>query len=323
LNQLLTGLSIPQEYVCLPLEDLSQPLSVYLTIKNNSGVYDVTNDHVFLGYKPLVLLISLSDPAIEGIETVCLNFVAGVFKPTTEWNGFLSADNCVARLIVRKIEHASLIEKSFLFEGVHGEHAFLNSFYQLTNSLRERLRKRKIGNVGLPGNLYDQVRIAYAVPRIISLITLGNENRMNMFPTDLHGAVDQKHYVGSLRIGGKANHQVEQEGKLAISFMPVEQYQLVYSLGKNHMQEFASGKNFVLGKEGSNSFGIPLPVGALRYIELKRIRSVDAGIHRIHLYEKVNEQNLCDGKTLAHVHQFYVQWRLDHNLQTPMLLRSL
>jgi flavin reductase (DIM6/NTAB) family NADH-FMN oxidoreductase RutF len=321
LNQLLTGLSIPQEYVCLPLEDLSQPLSVYLTIKNNSLIYEVTADHVFLGYKPLLLSISLKDPAIENADTVCLNFVAGVFKPTTEWKGFLSTDGFVARLVLRKIKQTSLIGKSFLFEGVYGEHRMLNSFYKLINGLRERLRKRKIGNVGLPGNLYDQVRIAYAVPRVISLITLGNENRMNMFPTDLHGSVDEKYYVGSLRIGGKANDQVEQEGKLVISFMPVKQYQFVYSLGKNHMQDMAPAKNFVLSEGGSNSFGIPVPAGALKYIELKRIRSVDAGIHRIHLYEKVNEENLCDGKTLAHVHQFYAQWRLNHNLQTPMLLR--
>jgi hypothetical protein len=320
LNQLLTGLSIPQEYVCLRLEDLSQPLSVYLTIKNNSHVYEVTADHVFLGYKPLVLLISLNDPTIVTADTVCLNFVTGVFKPTTKWKGFLTADSCVARLIVRKIK-TPFIGKSFLFEGVYGEHRLLNSFYQLTNSLRERLRKRKAGNVGLPGNLYDQVRIAYAVPRIVSLITLGNENRMNMFPTDLHGSVDQKHYVGSLRIGGKATDQVEQEGKLVISFMPVKQYQFVYSLGKNHVQAMAPAKNFVLREGDSNLFRIPVPAGALKYIELKRIRSVDAGIHRIHLYEKVNEESLCDGKTLAHVHQFYAQWRLNHNLQTPMLLR--
>ena len=60
----------------------------------------------------------------------------------------------------------------------------------------------------LPDNLYKQVQIAYSIPRNISLITVGQNDRFNLFPTDLHGPVNEDHYIISLRHEGKACQQV-------------------------------------------------------------------------------------------------------------------
>ncbi|MEX2231750.1 MAG: hypothetical protein WD824_06305, partial [Cyclobacteriaceae bacterium] len=176
-------------------------------------------------------------------------------------------------------------------------------------------------NVRLPGNLYDQVRIAYAVPRKIALITVCDGNKMNMFPTDLHGPFGKKFYISSLRKGGKANLQVEQTRKLILSFMPVNEYRAVYALGKNHMKDMKDFDEFSILNEPSAILKLPIPSAALHYKELELIDSFDAGIHRIHFYKNVHNEKITNGLTLAHIHQYYAQWRIDHKLPVNMRLR--
>jgi flavin reductase (DIM6/NTAB) family NADH-FMN oxidoreductase RutF len=144
---------------------------------------------------------------------------------------------------------------------------------------------------------------------------------MNMFPTDLHGPCGDNFYISSLRRGGKANDQVEQSRKVAVSFVPVEQNKSVYSFGKNHMQEMQSFSMFTLSSQSSSSFNIPLPAGTLRYKELEQFSSFDAGIHRIHFYRCVHTAHVQNGRTLSHIHQYYAQWMSDNRIAVNMYFR--
>jgi hypothetical protein len=103
--------------------------------------------------------------------------------------------------------------------------------------------------------------------------------------------------------------------------MDVQAFRDVYAFGKNHMQELRDRTLFNCSSHVSKTYGIPLPKEVLRYRELKQTGSFDAGIHRIHFYEQVHEEKLKEGLTLAHIHQYYAQWRLDHGMPTHMLLR--
>ena len=124
----------------------------------------------------------------------------------------------------------------YLLRGVFGDHHFLPGLTKRLLNLRERIKKRKASNIDLDANLYEQVRLTYAVPRNISVISLGRDSLYNMFPTDLHGPVSEKHYISSLRIGGKANAQVETLKQLAISMVQSDFYEQAYELGRNHMR---------------------------------------------------------------------------------------
>jgi hypothetical protein len=327
LRKLLTGLAIPQEYVCVPLENFQQPLSVFLTLPGKDFFLDVTGKHLFLGYKPLIIAIVLSldehaNAAVSREEMICLNFAARHFTPDHLWNTFLSTKNSLCRLALKKIgEKVMKSQQVIFYEGQYGEHSFLSPLHQFVNYQRERFRKAIPGNVALAGNLYDQVRIAYAIPRIISLITITDGRGMNMFPTDLHGPVGKKFYISSLRKGGKANAQVEQNKKLALSKIDIDDFKDVYALGKNHMMEMCDVRSFRNVNQYSTTYKIPLPAATLSYRELNQFESFDAGIHRIHFYEQVYEENLRDGMTLAHIHQFYAQWRSDHDIPTNLRMR--
>ncbi len=296
------------------LETLQPKLAVLLEVNDQLFSLDVTTSQLFLGYKPLIigLTFSVDDPNFE------------IVKAQSELTlRFLNQENSLAKLYLVKIGDKDLGKEVMLFfEGKQGTHSFLNPIHQLINRQRERWRKKLPNNIDLPGNLFEQVRIAYSVPRVISIVTVSDGPLMNMFPTDLHGPVGKKFYTSSLRKTGLANEQVEKYRKIVISEVDVSFYKQAYSLGKNHMLELKEESRFLLHTERSKTFSFPLPKDVIRYRELKRIDFLDHGIHRIHLYEVVHEQTGAQGKsTLAHIHQYYAQWRLDHGIQTQLFLR--
>lgn len=321
LKKLITGLNVRQQYVCLALESLQDPLSVKLEIDGKNAVLDVTQLHVFLGYKPVVIGLFFQPGGnvdLRSEETVALRFY-----PTGGPNNFFKVRNNVASLKLKRSKNQPEGLPVILYQTVHGHHTFINSFYRFVNSQRGKLKKTNAFNIDLPGNERDQVRIAYAVPRIISLITVSCNNLVNIFPTDLHGAIGNGFYASSLRIGGKANEQVDRCGRVVISEIESTCYRDAYSLGKNHMREMRMSDLFDnLSSERSAIFDHPLPVGVLRYRELEVVKSCVAGIHRIYFYKIVHEGVIREkGGTLAHVDQYYAQWRLDHGLPTNLLIR--
>lgn len=326
LKKIISGLSIPQQYVCIALEDLHSPLSVTLTLADENFAAEVTQKHLFVGYKPVVIGITLpADKISEALDRagqICLNFHQHPFVINSRWHGFSTDKSAVARLILKRIYEKSFAnDRVLFFEGLHGKHSFISPWHQFINAQRERLKRNTAGNVDLPGNLHEMVRIAYAIPRVIPVITLSDGSSMNMFPTDLHGAVSPGVYISSLRIGGKANAQVGQLKKLALSTMDVSAFREVYALGKNHMQELRAPDLFSCSPHRSKVYGLPLPLHATAYRELVETGSFDTGIHRIHFYEQEHEEKLNDGRTLAHIHQYYAQWRFNLGLPTNMLLR--
>ena len=315
IKRTLTGLTIPQEYVCLNSPELSYPLSVFFSSEKLK--LNVTSSQLFLGYKPLILALTfkVSDQTYQTLKNQ--NQITLDFESTES-----ATPTALARLELKKIDKKILNENVILFyEGVRGEHYFISSFHQWTNCLREKLRKEIPNNVALPGNFGDQVRIAYSLPRTISIITVSDGNLMNMFPTDLHGPIGEKLYAGSLRVGGLANDQIEKYQRIVISEVEPSFYKQTYSLGKNHMKSLRGENEFVLHQTRSSTFNFPLPAAVVSYRELKRMDSLDIGIHRIHIYETLHRQVLRSNEPLTHIHQYYAQWRRNHGLDTNMLLR--
>jgi len=208
------------------------------------------------------------------------------------------------------------------YEGIRGEHHFLSSFYQYIIELYNRFYNKKPGNVYLPGNLYRQVQIAYSVPRVISLLTVSDGKLFNLFPTDLHGTVNEQYYISSLRHEGKACRQVEASKRVVISQIHCDTYKTAYSLGKNHTQELRSKDNFPFGNINSSVFELPLPQSVLYYRELELLQSFEHGIHKLLLYKIVSRQmHSHEPATLAHIHNVYATWRHNKGLPGNYLLR--
>jgi flavin reductase (DIM6/NTAB) family NADH-FMN oxidoreductase RutF len=208
------------------------------------------------------------------------------------------------------------------YEGIKGEHRFLSSFHQYVIALNNRLYNKNPGNVYLHTNLYKQVQIAYSVPRVISLITVSDGELFNLFPTDLHGTVNEQYYINSLRHEGKACKQVEASRRVVISQVHCDAYKTAYSLGKNHTQDLRSKDNFPFGNTSSSVFQLPLPQLALDYRDLELVQCFEHGIHKLLLYKIVSRQVLShEPVTLAHIHNVYATWRHNNGLPGNYLLR--
>jgi flavin reductase (DIM6/NTAB) family NADH-FMN oxidoreductase RutF len=273
---------------------------------NGQFMKDITNDHLFTGYSPLI--ISLYDekelPAHPEIV-------------------FYAEKDAIATIRLELIheQKAGNIKISH-YRGEAGNHRFLNRFHQFIISQKNRLYNKKKGNVYLHDNLYKQVQIAYSIPRNISLVTTAENNLYNLFPTDLHGPVTENFYLDSLRHEGKACQQVLRSGKMVISQVDAAAYQTVYSLGKNHMQNHKHAVQFPFGPIKSEKFGYPIPEAALGYRELQVEDSFTHGIHRIFLFRVVNRVILrSDLSSLAHIHNVYATWRHKKGLEGNYLLR--
>lgn len=313
------GLYYTQEYLCLAQESFQQPLYVYL-IAGKQIIKDITNQHLFTGYSPLIFtLYSTNIKEVELTEKIDIIFSAQCFKP----NESLEKKDAIAWLSLKMIRRQSGGNMDIVYyEAIKGEHHFLSSFHQYIIELYNRLFNKKPGNVYLHNNLYRQVQIAYSVPRVISLITVSDGKLFNLFPTDLHGAVNELYYISSLRHEGKACKQVEASGRVVISQIHCDAYKTAYSLGKNHTQVLRPKDNFPFGNINSAIFHLPLPQSLLAYRELELVESFEHGIHKLLLYKIVSGQQLSSERaTLAHIHNVYATWRRNKGLPGNYLLR--
>jgi flavin reductase (DIM6/NTAB) family NADH-FMN oxidoreductase RutF len=263
-------------------------------------------------------------PAISENDPVySVNIQVAFTQQSYLTNGFLKEKDAIAWLSLKLIQkQATGSHYIFYYQGETGHHRFLSSFHQFILSLNNRLYNNIPGNVFLHDNLYKQVQVAYSVPRIISLITTGNNELYNLFPTDLHGSINDEYYIISLRESGKACQQVEKTKRIIISQMNCSRYKDVYSLGKNHMQEFQTKDKLPFSHEISSGFKLPVPSGTLGYNELELVESFAHNIHKILLFKIISKQKLEESaETLAHIHNAYATWRFNNGLPGNYLLR--
>ena len=315
----INGLHYPQEYLCIGKETFAPTLQVYL-VKDRIICKNVTDSHLFVGYNPLVFLLYFPVSATpEGMDHIDLVFSERILV----LNEKLSAKDALAVLSFKILRKQVEKDITLLFyEGIYGAHQFISSFHQTILRLNNRLYNKKPGNVYLPGNLFTQVQIAYSLPRNISLVTVGSSGLYNVFPTDLHGAVNEQYYVSSLRTGGKACSQVQSIGRLAISTIDLAAYKKVYSLGKNHMQDLKPADQLSLTGQLSSRFKLPLPAETLVVRELEVLGSFSHGIHQFFLYRVVSNQGLSEApSTLSHIHAVYATWRDNKGLAGNYLMR--
>jgi hypothetical protein len=214
-------------------------------------------------------------------------------------------------LVLQIVNENRLAEKKlFLFKGISSNQQFESGFHQFMFRLSERLRKKHAGNIDLDPELYNQVKIAYSIPREIKLITLENENGVNVFPTDLHGNAGNDQYIISLRHDKKACAQVIDAGKFALWTIDAAHAKEAYALGKNHSRDITPKESHSLTGNKSPAFHFPEPQGAIGCEELLFEKTIaDIGIHRILLFKSVSKRE-DDARRLVHLHRAYVQWHV-------------
>jgi flavin reductase (DIM6/NTAB) family NADH-FMN oxidoreductase RutF len=309
------GLHFPLEYLCLDKNSFPDTLHVY-RVSGQLILKDITNEHVFAGYCPLIFAFSITHFS-RPEEKISIIFT----RKAMEANGPFRSRDALARLELEKI-HQDASMGVVYYSGLKGKHRFIPVFNQFFLQLSNYLYHREPGNVYLNRNLYKQVQVAYAFPRIIALITLQEEEAYNLFPTDLHGQVETDRYIISLRTGGKAYEQVSRLKKVLISRVSSGACKSAYALGKNHMRDMDKIENLPFSQTRSVLYNWPIPAQAQSYMELDLLSDFSVGIHTLFLFKINRHQAITtQGDVLAHIHNSYATWRYTHKLPGNYLLR--
>ena len=299
LHELIWGTPFRPEYLCTPYE----PHESALHILDDAGA-DVTNKHVFLGYQPLLLgFWGEGDSASSR---------------TLQWQ--TEANSEIAQVDMCLIDTLAWDGESLhIYEGTSGHQRFLSRTQRWRHNFRQRLKPRK-NNVYLNPALYDQVKAAYAIPRKISVASIWDGDKGNVFPTDLNGPIQDGFFVISLREAGKAHHQVLKTGRLLLAEMDVSKAANVYRLGKNHMRDLRPLDELPEAPERIGEY--PVLEGVTHYRLLERITGKTCSIHHIHIFRIVEEKVLNpEARALAHIHRDYATWRLRNGLPTEYVDR--
>lgn len=285
----------------------------------DNSLIDVSAKHLMLGYKPLLIGIYLNNSLRESnfLTNNCSELVLGMSK-----------DNIIANLILEVARKEELGAGTLIiFKGKEGVHKFTPSFQKLLKNFHYIITADKKKNIFLEGNLHDQVKIAYSVPRIIYLVSLGQKGYYNIFPTDISGKIKDEYFLISLRTNGKANSQLQSIGKCVVAEMHSDSYNHLYKLGRNHMNDMQeiSSFNIELNTFRSKNLNLLLPKDGIKYYELKSMdKKIEIGLHTIHFFKIINSEKLSDkNSTLAHIHRDYAEWRLKNKIQTNFLFRRL
>ncbi len=283
---------------------------------NNGLLLDISENQIMLGYNPLLIGFESNQIEINGNHSSKKKIILRLGKNENE---------IIAKLWMEEFQKIELnSDLVTVFKGVKGKGRFKNKLHSIIGDFYYSLTANKTKNIYLKGNLYMQVKIAYSIPRKIYLISLGTNGLFNIFPTDISGKINEEHFAISLRTNGRANQQLEKIGKCLLVEMHSDTCKEVYSLGKNHMFDLVAADqlNIKLNNEPSEQFNLPVPKLAVKYTELQKVKTIEAGIHTIHFMKIENSVELSDVKsTLAHIHRDYAEWRIKNKLQTDLFFR--
>lgn len=255
------------EYICVNRNDIIASVKVVLDFNNH--IIDVTNSHLFLGYKPVIIGIPKQEMPLAPNDCTILFYTNNVLY------GIIKLERV-------GLDHSHL----YLFIGTNAQHKFLSKLQLLFQKFAQH-KINKSDPLYPSQDLYEQIRVAYSFPRKISLIFVEENASCNIFPSDLQAEViNTGCYMISLRENGKAYEQVSKIKTIRICNMEVDSFDIVYKMGKNHMRELKSFSSFpILNQALSDKLCVLVPEKCISYLELVKVREIKIGIHHLILFD--------------------------------------
>jgi hypothetical protein len=243
---------------------------------------------LFLGYKPLVMGVCELPERIQTLAdagTVVLEYLNTV------------SGKKVASLTLR-VDKAIRIESKLLvlLVGTHGEHQLESFWDRLAFRLNVLLTKKHAGNIDLTPSEYDQLKIAYSIPRPIRMLHVYKGEKGNAFPIDLFGWIGMAHFVLSVRHEKKSAQQIMIADKIETIAVRSAHSAAAYAAGRFHSADMVS----------------PTPAQAPYYnVDLYVDEIIgDYGVHRLFLFRTGPHLQIPAHQRddLVHVHRSYASW---------------
>jgi flavin reductase (DIM6/NTAB) family NADH-FMN oxidoreductase RutF len=153
--------------------------------------------------------------------------------------------------------------------------------------------------------------VTFIRPHPVALVSLAGEDGGNIFPMNLMGTFGNGRFGFALRESRQSSRLVEEAGRIAVSSVPVSQAQVAYHLAGNHTKRSIVWDQVPFATKMSATFGIPVPVFALRVREMKVEKVHKLGSHRFFVARIICDETYARSPGLNVIHGFYQAWRLN------------
>lgn len=245
---------------------------------------DVTEGHLFLGYRPCIVGI----PGATGDGEL----VVGPGPPTA----------ALGRLILRH-------EGSFAGCPLYGAIAADERFLPLLRRIGVRLLalRSKPADVELVPAEQRAVTALYCLPRAVAVASVEVAGGCLQFPVDLFGRVNEDRWLLSLRVGAESGRRLREAGRLRLVAPPPAMAAAVYALARNHMGD--PGVATAVPSVGSWSFRL----GGVRPA---------TGMHELfELHVERADPPALGVVSLHHVHRHAVMYWESRGMEVPIVPR--
>lgn len=296
------GLRDPQSEISVWLHGLGTPR-------------DVTNHHVMAAARPLI--IGIGRLATIDSERLRQNQTSLEFREQYGETKLLGRiDLRWKETIPLDTEHLCLFETEACWNyclpkarvwARYAHHAYRN--------WRTNRRSASSGS-RIPARDLRCVFVFYICPRPVVLVSVRDENLVNIFPMDLIGSVGTHHFSLALHTSSSAVPLLEQSRRIALSSLPVEQISVAYELGQNHRKPCVDLGCLPFDTSPSAAFGLPVPRFSLRVREMLIDEVRDLGSHKLFLARTIEDQHWAKGLQLFFVHGIYDARRRQSRLES-------
>jgi flavin reductase (DIM6/NTAB) family NADH-FMN oxidoreductase RutF len=152
--------------------------------------------------------------------------------------------------------------------------------------------------------------VMFIRPHPVSLGSVSGPEGGNIFPMNLMGEIGSGHFAFALRRSRQASHLIEQNGRFALSSVPISKGRVAHQLAINHTKQSIQWKDLPFQTTESATFGIPVPDFALRVREMRVETIRRIGSHTLFIAQVIDDKRIAFGPELCAIHGFYQARRL-------------
>jgi len=267
------------------------------------GPLDVSDDHCPVSLCPLVLGVRLAEGADPDVAACRL------------WLEIAAPDAeapPLARLALKSVGALPLKQGALhLFEVERTVNRCLPSLALLLRYLLAWQDARAIARRGdalrMSAKDLRAMNAYYIVARPVFLVGVRHEERKDLFPMDLVGALSSGEYLLALRATSPGVALMEASRRIAMSSAPAELLDAVYALGSRHRQPALDLDKLAVPTVPSSRFGLPVldRAGLVRELVVERVERI--GSHVLFMTRIEHETGLA-GRQLAHLSGTYIEW---------------
>jgi flavin reductase (DIM6/NTAB) family NADH-FMN oxidoreductase RutF len=267
------------------------------------GPIDVSADHCPVSLRPLILGLRLESTAVQ---PSALAPPLSLEMSEANTGGILLARIGLKRAGAVPLARGTL--QLFETEGCDNWCApSLTRWYRYALAWQHARRATRRGD-GLRMSARDlrALNAYYIVARPVYLVGVAHEDRVNLFPMDLVGAVSSGEFLLALRATSPAIALMEASRRIAMSGAPAVHLRAIYALGAQHHKSTVDLNGLTFPVARSMLYGLPVLAqdGLVRELSVQQIHRI--GSHVLFV-SRVDREAGRTEEQLAHVSGMYAE----------------